>query len=1483
MAISFEQLQMLLQQQQAQFEASQTKLIEMLTQKTAVQSSPGLATSEGAPSPETLTQQVSVFHYDADAGITFVSWFQKYEDMFRVDFANFTAEKKIRLMLRKLGAAEQEKFTNFILPKKSTDLSFDEVVAILSQIFGEQTSLFNIRYKCLTITKKEDEDWVDYSSRVNRECERSQLHKMTSDQIKCLIYVCGLQASKVADIRTRILNKIEQNPDVTLQQVTGECQRMTNLKHDTAMTQQVSKQSKQDFVCAVSRTPRKEASHVSSTHSKPPTACWFCREWHFAREYPFKTHTCNRCGRKGHKESCCLATRPVLTKKMRNNARPFRRPNLTRSITATFKVDGASKRKYTIVKINGFQVKLQIDMASDITLISRDTWCMLGRPTLIQSDHTARNASGGTVKLLGELNCLVNFRNKQIQTTCFVTDQPGLDLLGLDWMDELKLLDQSVNIICQPPQIAEIKRRHDALFQPGLGCCNIATASLNLKPDAKPVFRPKRPVPYANQSLVEAELNRLQSEGIIERVHHSEWAAPIVMVKKGNGKVRICADFSTGLNAVLEDQQYPLPVPEDLFSKLNGGKCFAKLDLADAYLQIPVAHQCRTLLTVNTHLGLFQYNRLPFGVKTAPAIFQQIRDTLLSDIPNTAVYLDDALIMGSDPQDLIQTLERVLSRLQEAGFRLRAEKCEFLLESVKFLGYIIDKHGRRPDPANIEAIKKMKPPEDIAEFRSFLGLVSHYSAFLPSLHQTRGPLNQLLIKDKDWKWTKECQQSFDVVKEALTSDLLLTHFNPNFKIAVATDASNYGVGAVISHVFPHGGEKAIAHAARALTPAENNYSQIEKEALAIVFAMKRFHKMLYGRQFTLLTDHKPLLSIFGSKKGIPVFTANRLQRWAIILLAYDFSIQYKPTQLIGQADALSRLISSHSKDNDDCVLAAINFVAEVQRILADNVRRLPVTADTIRMETSRDRILKKAMHCVRTYWPNGGIPMELRPFYHRRASLSAVDNCLMFGDRVVVPRKLQRQILQQFHTGHPGTSRMKALARSFVYWPEMDSENEKFCQQCESCQLAAKAPPKCQWQPWPKAEKPWQRIHVDYAGPINGQSYLVLVDSFTKWPDVIPVNNPTAQHTINELEKLFRYFSLPEVLVTDNGTQFTSTSFREWCKEKGIHQMFSPPYHPQLNGQAERFVDTFKRALCKAGQKRASQDAIQAFLCMYRNAPNPNSPDGKAPTEVLFGRKIRTLFDNLLPRRIEKHGNSHQEEDCKIKLRNFNVGDMVYARDFRRPKGWSSGTVIGRKGRVINEVMVGRKRWIRHINQLRPNHGKTQGPQEPPALHWDILIDTFGLEAECQQPGETKQMPQKSDAPCRPARKRRRPQRLQINPRAKSYEHTQVRRVCRLTQFGRGGDSWTRKLRADARAFTTKRAWEGLYEHVTRAQPKSDQTPGVLPRPDRKLMKSRVRHHVRCHAPGRRTKTVVPEQHGESDRCSGQVGVQRGLRAKSAW
>ena len=380
---------------------------------------------------------------------------------------------------------------------------------------------------------------------------------------------------------------------------------------------------------------------------------------------------------------------------------------------------------------------------------------------------------------------------------------------------------------------------------------------------------------------------------------------------------------------------------------------FCKNDFSDEFLQLEVDEDSKELLTINTHKGLFRYNRLPFRAKTAPSIFQQTMDAMLTGITGATAFLDDIIVSGTSLNELLQQLISVFERIQQYGFHVRVEKCQFHRTSIKYLGFIFDKTDRRLDPENISAIKNMTAPTDIKTLRSFLGLVSHNSSFLPELHPIRSPLN--LKKEITWNWSLECKAAFAKIKTSLSSDLL-THFNPSLDIVVVSDASDYGVGAVLSHIFPDGSQKAIAHASRSLISAERNYDQIEKEALAI-FAIKKFHKMVYGRHFTLVTDHKPLVSIFGSKKGIPVYTANRLQRWATTLLDYDFSIKYLSTNSIGHADALSKLKNTHQKQPEDSVVAAISLEPEISSMLTATVRELPVTSHMIKEATASDPLL----------------------------------------------------------------------------------------------------------------------------------------------------------------------------------------------------------------------------------------------------------------------------------------------------------------------------------------------------------------------------------------------------------------------------------------------------------------------------------------------------------------------------------------------
>lgn len=675
-------------------------------------------------------------------------------------------------------------------------------------------------------------------------------------------------------------------------------------------------------------------------------------------------------------------------------------------------------------------------------------------------------------------------------------------------------------------------------------------------------------------------MDRLLAMGVIKPVDFTEWAAPILVLRKPNRKTRMCVDYSTGLNDALQPNQHPLPLPEDIFATLNGGQIFSQLDLSDAYLQIELDDDSKKLCCISTHRGNYVFQRLPFGVKSAPGIFQSIMDNLLAGMPFAMAYLDDIVIVSRSIEEHAQHLKGVFSRIKDYGFRLRLEKCNFFMTSIKYLGVIIDSKGRRPDLAKIQAIAKMPPPSDVPTLRSFLGLINYYQVFVNNMRFIRQPFDELLQRDKRWSWSPKCQDAFIKLKDILQSDLLLTHYDPKLDIIVAADASEYGIGAVLQHRFPDGSMKAVIHVSRALTPAERNYGQIEKEGLALIFAVKKFHKMLYGRHFMLLTDHKPLLSIFANKKGIPAHTANRLQRWAVILSAYDFSLEYRNTTSFGQADALSRLIASQkSSVEDEKVIANLNLDVNVNAI----VRQLPLTYEDIRETTKDDALLRQVMKFVRNGWPKilqlhqyADWPI-IQHFYRRRAQLSIIQECLLFEERIVIPQQLQLRILRLLHHGHPGIQRMKSLARMHAYWPLMDQQLENFVKQCGRCAAAAKQPVKTTLQSWPISTKPWERVHIDYAGPHTGNYFLVIVDAYSKFPEIFVTKSITAETTISILRGLFAHYGLPEVIVSDNGTQFTSQSFAMFCASNGVQHIFTPPYHPQSNG----FVDTLKRALLK--------------------------------------------------------------------------------------------------------------------------------------------------------------------------------------------------------------------------------------------------------------------------------------------------------------
>ncbi|XP_055605612.1 uncharacterized protein K02A2.6-like [Uranotaenia lowii] len=636
----------------------------------------------------------------------------------------------------------------------------------------------------------------------------------------------------------------------------------------------------------------------------------------------------------------------------------------------------------------------------------------------------------------------------------------------------------------------------------------------------------------------------------------------------------------------------------------------------------------------------------------------------------------------------------------------------------------------------------MPPPHDISTLRSYLGAVNYYGKYTPEMRKLRFPMDTLLKTGVKWEWSDACQKSFDRFKQLLQSPLALTHYNPALEIVVSADASSIGIGARIAHQFPDGTTKAICHASRSLTSAETNYSQIEKEGLALIFAVTRFHRMLFGRHFILETDRKPLLVIFGSKKGIPVYTANRLQRWALTLLLYDFTIKYISTDSFGYADILSRLINTHIRPEEEYVIASIEMEKSIDNVIHQTLEVIPLTFKTIQAATEADPLLKQVQNFVHQGWPNKKTELKdphQQQFFLRRDGLSIVSGCLTYGERLVIPAKHHKRVLQLLHKGHPGVERMRSIARNNVYWPGIDDDITQLVRSCDECASVAKTNPKTNLASWPTPANPWQRVHMDYAGPIDGWYFLILVDAFSKWPEVVPTKRITTEATLAILRGIFARFGMPETLVSDNGRQFVSEQFERFCDQNGIQHLKTPPFHPQSNGLAERFVDTFKRTLKKitvGGE--AFAEAINTFLLVYRSTPCRSAPENKTPAALLLGRPMRTSLDLLKPPAPFYYEEKQQEQQFNrrhgAKARSYDRKELVWTKVFEHNNWkWEPGEVIERVGRVIYNVWLTVKQNLvrSHCNQLRKrfkndeveHNVQKQNPEIPLA----ILLESWGL------------------------------------------------------------------------------------------------------------------------------------------------------------
>lgn len=1221
-------------------------------------------------------------------------------------------EDRIHTFLAMVGPATYKLLNMLTSPDKPSTKTYDELITLLKGHFSPTPIEIAERDRFWSCKQYENESVSDFIVRL-----------------KSLAVHCNFDTFYPQALRDRLVSGLHPKMEKTHAYFLTQKNLTFQSAKEKALADEMASRASKEHTQSTRGITSTDGQMTGTTHKvyqrrpqkqsqKQEKQCPHCgRRNHESNDCKFKNAKCHKCGVLGHIKPVCKSKSKSQHK---SNTKYVNEECVSENVDecydsseqvsfGMYNVQSDTVKPYTVsLNVNGSNVEFELDSGSTRTVIDENMYQQHFQDCNLQnSDVILRCYNGELIPLLGEMSVNVQYSGKDYELSLLVVKGTKPQLLGRDWLNVIKLNWQEifkVHVSNPSPDrptsacssIDQLVSQYPNLYDSTSRSTGIRnfTAHINLKSDISPVFQKSRPVPYAIKPNVELEYDRLIESGILEYAEYVDegWASPAVHVEKQNGKIRVCGDYKA-VNECIESDGYKLPNANDMFAKLPpNGSVYSVIDLEGAFNQLKLDESSRKVLAMNTHKGFLVPNRLCFGVKTAPAIFQSVMDQILQGLDNVFCYIDDILIVSTSIEEHVVLLEKVFKRLTEFNVKVNKAKCKLGLSSIEYLGHQISAEGVKPLEDKVEALRNAPRPRDVSELRSFVGMLNFYGKFVADISTILAPLYKLTQKGVQWDWSRECEEAFSKAKQALSSESVLVIFDPNKPIVLSVDASPVGVGAVLSHVMPDKSERPIAFASRTLSKAESSYPQIEKEGLAIVFGIKKFHLFLYGTRFTLITDHQPLTRIFGPKRNIPTLAAARMQRWAVLLSGYQYDIKYRTSADNANADMFSRLPIHVDNPVDNVDDFAFSVTLEA----------LPVTSKIVGELTAKDPILSRVYEYVLSGWPLSCGP-EFQPFKTHANSLTIEDKCLLWGRRVIIPSVLRDRLLDGLHECHPGMVRMKSLARSYVWWPGIDLDIEDMVRTCESCSQSHHTPSKVPLLLWPWATSPWQRIHADFA-EIKGTMFLVIVDSHSKWLEVFPMNSTTSHALIDVLRSLFARYGLPLQFVSDNGPQFTSEEFKVFLASNDIDHILCPPYHPASNGQAEKYVQTFKQMYNKLG-KMATNEKVCKILCVYRNTPH--SVTGVSPSELFLKRAPRTLLSLVKPDMGRKVAKTQlvakkQRDGLNAKFREYDVSQPVKVRNIRggREK-WINGVIVSRKGPNTYIVRTpGNKRRFVHADHL---------------------------------------------------------------------------------------------------------------------------------------------------------------------------------------
>lgn len=1229
------------------------------------------------------------------------------------------------LLVNLIGPEGFDVYQTFSFKKESDRDDVKVIIQKFDQFFGAKINTTLVRYKFFTRNQEDGESiqmYVTVLRLLSKDCNFGTLQEeLIKDRI-----VCGVGN---ATVRDRLL----RCEDLDLDKAIKLCQAEEVSQESSRQLCVSGESSGTAHVHGVERRARSGAggggSHPSRRGSggagavargraggarQPAAVCAGCGGSRCAtRHCPARYVQCFVCGNSGHFARMCKSS---LARKDNSGSvkKVYEIGNYQYSssdseddekfyVNMVSCINSEGRWSEVLYCENGAE-RFKLDTGADTNVISLEKFVSLGfnvkllQPTKIKLE----SYTGDVIPIEGVCNLKWSYKNKSYDLFFAVAISKCQSVLGRQSCEKIGLIKRVNSIKLD---------RYDDLFK-GLGCLP-GKYHIVVDKSVPPVICASRKIPLGLKDRLSQELKKMEQLGVVRKVTHpTRWVHPLVLVAKKNGDIRVCLD-PRDLNVAVQRAHYQLPSLADLAARLHGATYFSVLDANSGFWVVQLDDESADLCTFATPFGRYQFLRLPFGINCASEVFHSKMRQLLEDLDGVDNFIDDIIVWGKTRREHDERLGRLLDRARQINLKFNKDKCRIGLEKVTYLGHIFDANGMRPDDNKVRAIKEMPPPTDRKGVERFLGAVNYLSKFIPNYSQMATPLTNLLKKQNSWRWEHGEQKAFGELKEAVGGAGVLALYDVSAPARLSVDASRDALGAVLLQ-----GGRPVEFASRTLTDAQRRYAQVEKELLAIVFACERFHQYVFGKEKVIVeSDHKPLESIF--KKPLMSVPA-RLQRMMLRLQHYDLVVQYKPGKYMYIADTLSRapLPDLYSEEVHK------NNLYQVQLI----VNSLPMSNDKlslIKKETKRDSECRKLSEYISLGWPEhkSQVASDLKLYWPFRADFFLVDDVIFKSNLVLIPHALRVEMLKLIHEGHMGIDRCKRRARQVMFWPNMTREIEMYVKRCPTCQECSNTPAKEPLIPIEIPELPWKKVGSDIF-ELKKKYFLIIVDYYSNYVEVCHLPNILSNSVIKSMKEIFSRHGIPETLISDNGTQYSSREFKMFAREWGFHHVTSSPNYAQANGKSERAVQTVKSLLKKAIN---SDGDFHLALLNFRNTPR----DGlSSPAQLLMGRRLRCKLpvhpELLKPQpvdssqyhtmlRNQSKAKERYDKHCRT-LPVLNAGDEVVCIE---GKARTRATVIGeaqtpRSYVIQNHLGSKLRRNRRHLIKCEPQVSSASATSSSP-------------------------------------------------------------------------------------------------------------------------------------------------------------------------